>query len=293
MRLTAALVLGLAATTAAAQDRPVVAAVSYPLAYFAERLGGEAVTVRFDAPEGADPAFWRPSLAQIGAIQQADVIALNGAGFADWTDRASLPRSRVVNTAAGFADALIATETVTHSHGDGGAHSHTGTASHTWLDFAQAATQAEALADAMQRRLPDLRDVVAANRAALAEDLAALDAAARDAVSSLRGTTVLTSHPRYQYLARAYGFDTRAMEWEAGAMPSEVEWQALADAQAETGARVLLWEAAPPEDAMERARALGLAPVVFAPLAARPTSGDFLSVMRAQIDALARAAGAG
>lgn len=282
-----AFALALLAGAASAQDRPVVATVNYPLAWMAERLGGDAVEVLFPVPEGRDPSFWRPGLSDIAAIQQADLIALNGAGFAAWTTRASLPRSRLVDTSAKLSDAFIATQSVTHSHGDDGAHSHTGTASYTWLDFELAAGQAEALAAAMQRRMPDLSDQVAETLPALLADLDALDTQAREALATLQGTTIIATHPRYQYFARAYGLDIAALEWEAGAMPDEAQWQDLKDMMADTGASVLIWEAEPPREARDRAAELGLVSVIFAPLATRPASGDFASVMRAQIAGLA------
>ncbi|APE44027.1 hypothetical protein BOO69_11865 [Sulfitobacter alexandrii] len=284
-----ALSLALLAGAAAAQEKPVVAAVNYPLAWMAERLGGSAVDVMFPVPRGSDPSYWRPGLSDIAAIQQADVIALNGAGFAGWTTRASLPRSRLVDTSAGFSDAYIATESVTHSHGADGEHSHTGTASYTWLDFAQAARQAEALAEAMQRRIPAVSDSVAEALPKLVDDLEALDAEARDSLVALQGTTILATHPRYQYLARAYGLEIEALEWEAGAMPDDDQWQALVSRVEGTGATLLIWEAAPPDAAVARAAALGLRSVVVAPLATRPAEGDFLSVMRAQLSDLASA----
>ncbi len=284
-----ALTACLAAGAAAAQEKPVVAAVNYPLAWMAERLGGGSVEVLYPVPEGRDPSFWRPGLSDIAAIQQADVIALNGAGFAAWIARTSLPRSRVVDTSAAFADAYIATESITHSHGADGAHSHTGTASYTWLDFAQAARQAEALSAAMQRRLPDLRDPVAEALQTLVSDLETLDAEARTALAGLQGTTILATHPRYQYFARAYGLDIAALDWEAGATPDEAQWQDLERKAQDTGASLLIWEAAPPQEALDRAGSLNLRSVVVAPLAGRPASGDFLSVMRSQIAALAGA----
>jgi zinc transport system substrate-binding protein len=105
----------LAARPAKAQARPVVVAVNYPLAWFAERLAGGAAEVRLPVPPGTDPQFWRPRIAEIGAIQAADLILLNGAGFAAWTARASLPRSRSVDTSRAFRDRLIATEGLVHS----------------------------------------------------------------------------------------------------------------------------------------------------------------------------------
>jgi zinc transport system substrate-binding protein len=278
-----AICLSLVAGVASAQDRPVVATVNYPLAWMAERLGGDAVEVLFPVPEGRDPSFWRPGLSEIAAIQQADLIALNGAGFATWTTRTSLPRSRLVDTSAGFSDAYIATQSVTHSHGADGEHSHTGTASYTWLDFAQAAQQAEALAAAMQRRMPELTDQIDAALPAVLADLAALDAEARNALTALQGTTILATHPRYQYFARAYGLDITSLEWDAGAMPDDAQWADLKAVADKTGASLLIWEAAPPAAALDRAHEMGLASVVFSPLATRPANGDFLSVMRGQI----------
>lgn len=278
-----AVCLSLVAGVASAQDRPVVATVNYPLAWMAELLGGDAVEVLFPVPEGRDPSFWRPGLSEIAAIQQADLIALNGAGFATWTTRTSLPRSRLVDTSAGFSDAYIATQSVTHSHGADGEHSHTGTASYTWLDLAQAARQAEALAAAMKRRMPELGDQIDVALPALVAELMALDTEARDVLAALQGTTILATHPRYQYFARAYGLDIASLEWDAGAMPDDAQWQELQTMAGETAATLLIWEAAPPEGAIDRASELGLKSVVFSPLATRPSNGDFVSVMQTQI----------
>lgn len=274
-----------------AQDRPAVAAVNYPLAYFAERLGGGDIDVLFPVPEGTDPAFWRPGIADIAAIQSADVIALNGAGFAQWTTKASLPRSRIVDTSAAFKDAYIATETVTHSHGEGGEHSHTGTATYTWLDFDQAARQAEALAAAMERRIPSVADGLGDRLADLTADLGALDALADTAGKALAGRTIIATHPRYQYFARAYGLDIQSVDWAAGDMPSEDQWQDLTALTGAGDTPILLWEAAPPPEALARASDAGLHSVVFAPLASTPgPASDFTALMTSALTLLAEAA---
>lgn len=282
-----ALALAFLAGPSLAKERPVVAVVSYPLAWMAERLGGDQIEVLFPVPPGRDPSFWRPGLSEIAAIQQADLIALNGAGFATWTTRTALPRSRLVDTSAALAEAYITTESVTHSHGADGEHSHTGIASYTWLDFGQAARQAEALASAMQRRIPAVRDTVEETRVSLVSELEALDTEARALLADLNGTPIIATHPRYQYFARAYGLDIAALEWEAGAMPVDAQWNSLQDLVTRSGASVLIWEAAPPPEAIERAAGMGLSSVVFAPLATQPASGEFMSIMRDQIAALA------
>lgn len=288
MRALAA-ALALLAGPAPAQDRPVIVADSYPMAYFAERLAGDAAEVRLLVPEGRDPASWRPSLAEIAEIQAADLIALSGSGLSDWTTRAALPRARTVDTGRRLASALVSTETITHSHGAEGAHSHEGTATHTWLDMEQAAVQAGALAAAMRRAVPGAD--VEAGLEALHADLAALDARG-DALVKGAPVPAIASHARYEYLGRAYGLEIASLDWEAGAAPSPEALDELARLAEETGARVLIWEAEPPATAREAVDAIGLAQAVVPPLAMPPAEGDFAGAMAAGLDALGAALGA-
>ncbi|MEL6509268.1 MAG: zinc ABC transporter substrate-binding protein [Pseudomonadota bacterium] len=269
----------------AQDDRPVIAVANYPLAYFAERLVGDLAEVLFPVPPGTDPSFWRPSIADISAMQAAQVIALNGAGFSDWTTKVSLPRARIIDTSAGFADAYIATETITHSHGEAGTHSHTGTASYTWLDFGLAARQADALAARLIRAMPQSEATILTNLLALNADLAALDAAAKALRAPL---AAIASHPRYQYFGRAYGLEIAAMEWDAQEEVSEDQWQALEQKSSESGATLFIWEATPSDDARARIATLGLTDVVFPPLAQAPVSGDFISEMTKSIAMIAQ-----
>ncbi|WP_373409265.1 metal ABC transporter substrate-binding protein [Yoonia sp.] len=285
-RATLGLMLSTVAMPVLAQERPVVATANYPLAYFAERLGGGAADVLFPVPADADPSFWRPGIAEIAAIQAADVIALNGAGFATWPTKASLPRSRTVDTSASFSDRLIKTDTVTHSHGDGGQHSHTDTASYTWLDFTLASEQAGTLADAMIRQMPEQADMIAANRDALLGDLAGLNTRAATVGATAGGTVIITSHPRYQYFGTAYGLDISAVDWDANEDPGPAQWAALEDMIAATGAAVFIWEAEPATASRERMATLGLTDVVFPPLANRPAEGDFLTLMETSLQQL-------
>ena len=266
-----ALVLG----RAQAAEKPRVVAVNYALAYFAGRLAGDAVDVVFPVPAGRDPSFWRPAIADISAIQTANLILLNGAGFAAWTTKASLPRARVVDTSRGFADRYIKTETITHSHGADGEHSHEGIASFTWLDQEFAALQAEAVAAGLRRAKIGDPAAIDAALGDLKATLAALDAEAQALAGSAKGVSAIATHPRYQYLARAYGLDIASLEWEAGAAPDGAQLEALSALVAETGARVLIWEAEPPLAAREAVRALGLEETIFPTLAAAPASGDY------------------
>jgi len=262
--------------------------VNYPLAYFAERVGGDHVEVVLLAPGDVDPAFWRPDSDTIAAYQTADLIIGNGAGYAAWTRHASLPRSKRVDTSAAFADRLIELDdTVTHGHGPAGDHSHAGTAFTTWLDPTLATEQARAIAEAIVARRPEAVGDVQQALAALEVDLAALDRQLELAFAPLTGEPLLFSHPVYQYLARRYRLDGRSLHLEPGEMPDPAAWRALERMLADQPVRVLLFEGEPHAEAEARLRELGIRTVVVEPAGNRPSQGDWLTTMRANADRVA------
>jgi len=259
-----------------------VAAVNGPLAAFARALGGDAVDVYFPVPEGVDPASWRPAIAEIAEFQKADLILLNGAGYAGWTTKAALPRAKTVNTGKALEDAPIMLETaVTHSHGADGEHSHTGTASQTWLDLDQAARQAAAVAEALRRRLPDRAEAISAAEARLAAALAERHARAQALGARLAGAKVIAALPGLEYCARAYGLDVTPLAWTPGVAPDAAGLAAL---DAALPARLFLWQQTPAEPARAAVAERGLAQAVIDPGAG--AASDFLAVIDANLDAL-------
>jgi zinc transport system substrate-binding protein len=259
---------------------------SYPIAYFAERIAGETAEIVFPVPPDRDPAFWRPSIAEIGEFQAADLVLLNGAGFADWTTRTSLPPGRTVDTSRGFADRFIVTEGVTHSHGPEGEHSHTATAAFTWLDLMLAAEQARAVALALTRRLPDQAQAIEAGRNALIADLAGLDEIARALPDPAPGTVIIASHPRYQYFARAYGLEISSVQWDFRETPDAAAWAEF-DALAAGGERVvMIWEAVPTPETLNALETRGVAVAVLPTLANRPPDADFLEAFATGLEQL-------
>jgi zinc transport system substrate-binding protein len=164
------------ACSANADNKLVVFTANYPLAYIAQRIGGDEVQVHFPAPAGIDPAFWMPDVAQIIAYQQADLVLLNGARYAKWIDKVSLPQLKLVSTSTGFKEQYIRGDAgTTHSHGPAGEHSHGGVAFTTWLDFSLAAQQAKAIAEALARKRPELAGDFQQRLSLLESDLLALD----------------------------------------------------------------------------------------------------------------------
>lgn len=272
--------LWVSSSVGVAADRLVVYTVNYPLQYFAQRIAGDHAEVVFPVPPDVDPAFWQPDATTIGGFQRADLILLNGAGYAKWVNKVSLPRRKLVDTSAGFSDRYIqAKGSVTHSHGREGEHSHAATTFTTWLDFNQAVEQARAVRDALSRLMPEHGDTFADNFLALERDLFDLDARLKAIVARDPAKPLIASHPVYQYLARRYSLNLKSLLWEPDVLPPESEWQALAKLREGRAAAWMLREGKPTHETSERLQQLGVQSTVFDPCGNRPGEGDFLSVM--------------
>jgi zinc transport system substrate-binding protein len=268
-------------------ERPLVYTSNYPLQYFTERIATPVVDVRFLVSGDEDPAYWRPKPEDVLAMQQADLIVLNGASYEGWLKNVSLPPSRMVVTTDGLQDRLIPLEKeATHSHGLEGEHEHSGTAFTTWLDPTLAIAQAGAIEDALAARWPQHASPFETHLAALIEELTALDAAVQEAVAGNPELPVLFSHPVYQYLARRYHLNAMSVHWEPDRMPDEAQWQELTTILEDFPAAWMIWEDTPLPQASERLESIGIRSVVFDPCANTPSSGDFLSTMEKNLDAL-------
>lgn len=264
--------------------------VNYPLQYFTQRIAGDHARVVFPAPADVDPAFWMPNRKTIGDYQQADLIVLNGAAYAGWVSKASLPRLRQVDTSKAFKSDLISIKnTTTHSHGPAGEHSHAGTAFTTWLDFYQAVQQAQAIAAALSRKQPQLQLDFEKNFAALRKDLMALDLALQKTIAAIPSRRLFASHPIYHYLAQRYELTIKNMVWEPDEMPNDRQWQRLRLTHESFPADWMLWEKQPLPEIAQQLESIGIGIAVFDPCANRPAEGDFLSVMQDNIANLRQA----
>lgn len=269
--------------------KPIVYTVNYPLAYFAGRIGGDSIEVVFPIPKGIDPIHWTPDADAIADFQSADLILLNGAGYAKWTGQTTLPSNRIAITTRDVADQYIEVpNAITHSHGPDDQHSHAGLAPETWLDPRLAIAQAMVIREEFEKLAPDSAAEIRANFAALRIDLEELDAdfESRFAASP---KAWIASHPVYDYLARRYSIDLASLHWEPDQLPSNDQWNDFKKRLVEHPADLMLWEDQPGEQTASRLAELGVKVVTFRPLARHPESGDYLSSMRENLKNLAEA----
>jgi putative ABC transport system permease protein len=273
-----------------AEAKKRVAVVNYPLQYFTRRIAGDRVEILFPVPRREDPAFWKPRDGDLEGFQRADLIFLNGAEYEKWLPGAVLPLTKQVVTSLPFADHYVNIgESVTHSHGPQGMHSHGQIDFNTWMDPRQAALQAQSIHDQLRPLLPEAAKDFDTNLSSLQRDLSKIDSAIEEASRMLGNSPLLGSHPVYQYAARRYGWNLKSVHWEPDEMPSDEEWQKLEKLHLGHAAKIMIWEENPLPSVVERLRKMGIEPVTFETCANEPETGDYLTAMKSNAARLAAA----
>lgn len=269
-----------------ARTKPVVAAVNYPLGYFAEFLAEGEIEVLMPFSRDGDPAFWEPTDKALIPVMEADLILLNGAGYAKWVGTAFLPQRKLVDTSGSFESKYLQAEAKKHQHGPQGEHDHGGTAFTTWLDPDLAAAQAEAVAIGL-KSLKGVDAVVIDQRLKLLqENLESLDMAMDKVAKRLAGKRIFASHPVYQYLARKYQLGIHSFHWEPDVEITEEQWKELDEELTKKRATLVLWEGDPIGANRLGLDQRGVPMVVFDPCGNVPDEGDYLFVMQENIQQL-------
>jgi len=263
----------------------VVYTTFYPTWFFTREIGGGHVQVVDPIPSDVDPIFYTPPPEMVRDYQEkADLIVLNGAGYAKWAANVMLPREKIVDAGAAFADELIIIKNATvHSHGKMGKHSHSGTDPHTWMDPTQAMEQCRAIAAALEKKDPaHAADYEAGLKKILAR-LKGLDDGFRALAKKGRKLPIVASPPAYNYICRHYGWEVKAFGFDPESKPELAEMKKLKDyLKDHPGIRYMVWEAIPiPEEADIFRKEFGLEPVEFSPVEVPPKKGeDYFAVMK-------------
>ncbi len=179
-------------------DRTKVVATFYPLAYMAESIGGNRVSVSSMVPYNTELHSWQPAPQDIIRADDADVILYNGGPADKWLVDDVLP---VVNDAG----KVIANTTIGVTYITGGDADEGGTDPHTWLSPKRAMVQARNVYAALCEADPDGEAYFTERFNSLNATLAALDQQ-YEALDNATVPGIIVSHSALGYLAYDYNF---------------------------------------------------------------------------------------
>ena len=149
-----------------------------------------------------------------------------------------------------------------------------------------AAKQAKAIAQALSRKKPALEDTFRRNYEVLEKDLLKLDRNMKALVPKDRSKPFVASHPVYDYFARGYGLNIESVHWEPDEIPTDRELSELRNILRDHPAKWMIWEGEPVKESVDRLKIVGIESLVFDPCGNVPDDGDFLQVMRRNLENL-------
>lgn len=191
----------------------------YPLAFLAERVGGDHVTVTNLTKPGAEPHDLELTPQQVNAVQTAD-LAVTSSGISPSVDKAlkASPAKHVYDANSDAQLDLPAPEPVVGSEAEDDHHDHGTRDPHFWLDPVRYASVAEALARQLSLIDPTHTADYEKNAAALKAELTALDSEFVKGLGSCQSKDLVTAHAAFGYLSKRYGFHQVPI---AGVSPEE------------------------------------------------------------------------
>lgn len=263
----AGLAVGCGGSDDHSSPRETVVASFYPLAFAAEQVGGEAVSVENLTPPGAEPHDLEVSPSDVSKIKSADLVLLLGQGFQPQLEDAAGSGPDVV--------ALLDTPALDlHPDGD----------PHVWLDPIRYMKIVERLGVVLRRP-------AAASR--LLVRLRKLDREYRRGLADCPRREIVTSHEAFAYLTERYGLHQIAITGlNPEAEPTPQALQETVDVVRASHATTVYFERlVSPRLAETVARETGTKTAVLDPIEGltdteRNEGADYFTLMRANLRAL-------
>jgi zinc transport system substrate-binding protein len=204
----------------AATKRQQVVASFYPLAYAAERVGGNRVEVANLTPAGAEPHDLELTPKQIDELLDADLVFDLGRNFQPAVEKAAEQRDGPTVKLLDVLPIKTGGKKVDESDADA-------LDPHVWLDPVLMSAIVTQVQGALTKADPSGRAVYRRNADALRAQLTALDMRYASGLADCKRRVVVTSHEAFGYLARRYGLK---QEGVAGLSPdAEPDPKRLAD----------------------------------------------------------------
>jgi len=276
-----------------------VVASFYPMAFLAERIGGNHVHVTSLTQPGQEPHDLEISARQTAQLQESDAVLYlkNLQPSVDDAVAQSEIKTKI--------DAASLTSLEKHGNEVGGhaaSHDHSendelaGLDPHIWLDPVRYAQIAEGVGKSFEKADPDHAADYKKNTAALVKKLDTLNSRFKDGLANTKSKVFITTHAAFGYLAERYGLTEEAINGlDPESEPSAARVKSLEKMAKADGVTTVFYETlVSDKTAKSIASDAGLKTDVLDPIegiTSKSRGKDYFSVQEANLKALQTALG--
>lgn len=237
------------------QTRTQVTASFYPLAHFAQQVGGDLIDVVNLTPAGAEPHDFEPTPQDITTLRSSQLFLANGAGLDPWAERLQSDLESNGVKVVMMTNAL--------GLGDGEAVD-----PHIWLDPILAKQQVAIIADALSELDPANGDIYHSRANSYTSQLDSLHESYQQKLANCERRDIVTSHDAFRYLADRYQLTVHAVSGlSPEEEPSARQLAEVADIARSKNVRYIFFETlVSPKLAETVAKEVGAETLVFNPI---------------------------
>lgn len=269
-------------------DKLKVVTSFYAMYDFAEKIGGDKVSVINMVPAGIEPHDWEPAASDITNLEKAQVFIYNGAGMEHWVDTVldSLSNKELVITEASSGITLQKG----HSEEEGTYDPH------VWLNPENAKSEMNNIKEAFIKADPNNEAYYSENYETYAAKLDALDKKYKETLTVLENKDIIVAHEAFGYLCNAYGLNQVGIEGlSPDSEPDPSKMEEIIQFAKDNKVKVIFFEElVSPKVAETIAKEVGVKTDVLNPLEGLSeddikAGGDYFSVMETNLTSLAEA----
>ncbi|MEH7238907.1 metal ABC transporter substrate-binding protein [Bacillus sp. JJ1562] len=214
----------------------------FPLTDFAQKIGGETVSVKSVYPPGSDAHSFEPTPRDMTDIASADAFIYTGVGVEGFVTSAqkTLKNEKVSLIEAGAGIEFLHTEDNDH-HDD--EHHHGDIDPHIWLDPIYSIQLAENIKNALIEINPSDKEIYEGNFKELKEQLEALNREFMEVTNSATQKEILVAHSAYGYWEARYGIKQISITgYSPTNEPSQKQLKNIIDVAKEHNLKYILFE---------------------------------------------------
>ncbi len=191
-------------------------------------IGGEAIDLTVLMDVGQDPHSYEPAPKALAAIEDADIVFVNGLDLEEvlMASIENIATGVIVPVSAGIEPLAFADQ---EHEGETDGHDHSAGDPHFWVDPNNVIVWVENIAHILAEADPVNRETYQANAESYTAELEALDSYIREQVTLIpeANRKLVTDHGLYSYFADEYGFEivgtvTPSFSTTAGASAGDV-----------------------------------------------------------------------
>lgn len=187
----------------------------YPMYDFAQKIGGDKVSIKNLISAGTEPHDWEPTPKDLVNIADSDVFIYSGAGMEAWIDKVSEnvknDKMEIVEASKGVK-LLDSKEEDSEETGKNDEHKHGKYDPHVWLDPENAKIQMKNIKDAFVKADPKNKDFYEKNYEENMLKLDSLNQKFKDEIGKTKKKDIIVAHEAFGYLCKAYGINQIGIE---------------------------------------------------------------------------------